>query len=161
MVPVQTTENFDEWFNSLRDRRRMSVKIKTRAWDAAEHLRDEEDVRLYIEAAQEEASDDAAFMAAVLGDVARARNMAELARQTGVARATLYKVTRGEGNPTLHTVGKLARALGFRLSLVPLVQPTKKRIAVPASGTGRRVGRSAVAATAGKKGAPRPTPARK
>jgi probable addiction module antidote protein len=96
------------------------TKIKTRPWDAAEHLRDEEDIRAYIEAAQEEAPDDAAFMAAVLGDVARARNMSELARQTGIARETLYKVTRGDGNPTLDTVSRLARALGFRLTLQPL-----------------------------------------
>lgn len=98
----------------------MSTKVKTRAWDVVEHLRDEEDIRLYIEAAQEEAPDDAAFMAVVLGDVARARGMTELARETGIARETLYKVTRGEGNPTLDTVGRLARALGFRLTLAPL-----------------------------------------
>jgi len=69
--------------------------------------------------------DDASFMAMVLGNVARARNLSELARETGIARETLYKVTRGEGNPTLETVGKLARALGFRLSLTPLAaKPT-------------------------------------
>jgi len=93
-----------------------------RDWDPVESLKDEESIRLYIEAAQEEAPDDAAFMAAVLGDVARARNLAALARETGIARETLYKVTRGEGNPTMATVGKLARALGFRLSLAPLAR---------------------------------------
>ncbi|OYT84143.1 MAG: putative addiction module antidote protein [Pseudomonas sp. PGPPP4] len=97
-----------------------STKIETRVWDAAEHLRDEEAIRLYIEAAQEEAPDDAAFLAKVLGDVARARNISELSRQTGIARETLYKVTRGEGNPTLDTISKLAHALGFRLTLQPL-----------------------------------------
>ncbi|MCQ4322524.1 addiction module antidote protein [Stutzerimonas stutzeri] len=101
-----------------------STKIETRPWDVAEHLRDEEDIRLYIEAAQEEAPDDAAFMAKVLGDVARARNISELARQTGIARETLYKVMRGEGNPTLDTISKLAHALGFRLTLQPL--PTER-----------------------------------
>jgi len=53
------------------------TKIKTSPWDVAEHLRDEQDIYAYIEAAQEEAGDDAAFMAAVLGDVARARHMKE------------------------------------------------------------------------------------
>ena len=113
----------------------MSAQIKTRAWDPVESLRDEEDIRLYIEAAQEEAGDDATFMAAVLGDVARARNMAELARDTGIARATLYKVTRGEGNPTLETISKLANALGFRLSLVPL---TAEKPAAKPKGARRR-----------------------
>lgn len=99
-----------------------SIKVETRPWDVAEHLRDDEDIRLYIEAAQEEAPGDAAFMAKVLGDVARARNMSELARQTGIARETLYKVTRGEGNPTLDTISKLAHALGFRLTLQPIAK---------------------------------------
>jgi len=64
--------------------------------------------------------DDAAFLAAVLGDVARTRNLAALARASGISRETLYNVTRGAGNPTLATLGKLARALGFRLALAPL-----------------------------------------
>jgi probable addiction module antidote protein len=96
-----------------------SNKIETRPWDVTEYLSDEDAIRAYIEAAQEEAPDDAAFMAKVLGDVARARNMSELARQTGIARETLYKATRGDGNPTLDTVSKLARALGFQLTLRP------------------------------------------
>jgi len=98
----------------------MANSLATREWNPVRFLKDEESIRLYIEAAQLEAPDDVAFMAAVLGDVARARNLSELARETGIARETLYKVTRGEGNPTLATVRKLARALGFRLSLAPL-----------------------------------------
>jgi len=100
----------------------MTGKLKTRPWDLVEHLRDEQDIDLYIEAAMAEAPDDANFMAVVLGDVARARNMAELARTTGLSRETLYKVMRGEGNPTLETIGKLAHALGFRLTLAPLAR---------------------------------------
>jgi probable addiction module antidote protein len=95
-------------------------KIKTRPWDSVEHLRDETDIRHYIDAALEEAPDDTAFLAMVLGDVARARNIAELARTTGIARETLYKTLRGEGNPTMSTISKLANALGFRISLTPL-----------------------------------------
>jgi len=98
----------------------VTTTLVTRKWNPLDFLKDEETIRLYIEAAQEEAPDDAAFMAAVLGNVAQARNLSALARETGIARETLYKVTRGEGNPTLATVGKLARALGFRLSLAPL-----------------------------------------
>ncbi|WP_347883226.1 addiction module antidote protein [Pseudomonas aestiva] len=101
------------------------TKLETRPWDVAEHLRDEEDIRLYIEAAQEEAPNDAAFLAKVLGDVARARNISQLARETGITRETLYKVTRGEGNPTLDTISKLANALGFRLTLQPLAGTEK------------------------------------
>lgn len=103
----------------------MTNTLSTREWDAVGQLRTEKDIRLYIAAAQEEAPDDAGFLAVVLGDVARARNMAELARQAGLSRDTLYKVTRGEGNPTLETVGKLAHALGFRLTLEPIPAQAK------------------------------------
>jgi len=74
----------------------------------------------FIEAALEEAPDDSAFIASVLGIVARARNISDLARSTGIARETLYKMLRGEGNPTMGNLSKLARSLGFRLSLVPV-----------------------------------------
>ncbi|MDV3513719.1 MULTISPECIES: addiction module antidote protein [unclassified Stenotrophomonas] len=98
----------------------MNNKVQLHDWDAAEHLRDEEDIAFFIEAALEEAPDDSAFIASVLGIAARARNISDLARSTGIARETLYKMLRGEGNPTMGNLSKLARSLGFRLSLVPV-----------------------------------------
>lgn len=143
----------------------MSAKIKTRAWDSAEHLRDEEDIRLYIEAAQEEAPDDAAFLASVLGTVARARNMSELARETGIARETLYKVTRGEGNPTLDTVGKLAKALGFKITLTPIAPKAKLKSKPVFSYLRKRTGKVASSTSVADSLPPKPpapkAPARK
>jgi DNA-binding phage protein len=53
----------------------MNGKIKTRRWDRAEHLKTEEDMRLYFEACLEEAGDDPAFIAKALGvDCPRARH---------------------------------------------------------------------------------------
>lgn len=98
----------------------MNNKVQLHDWDAAEHLADDQDIGYFIEAALEEAPDDAAFIASVLGIVARARNIADLARTTGIARETLYKMLRGEGNPTMGNLSKLANSLGFRLSLVPI-----------------------------------------
>lgn len=143
----------------------MANKITTRAWDAAEHLRDEEDVRLYIEAAQEEAPDDATFMAAVLGDVARSRNIAELARTTGIARETLYKMLRGEGNPTMGSLSKLANALGFRLSLVPIAtkpaaDPVTRHVAVAVKRAKAAKVAKRVPGLAGKPAGKNPKPAR-
>ncbi len=51
----------------------------TTRYDVAEHLRNEEEMRLYIEAAFEEAGDDAAFIDKALGDVARALGMTQVA----------------------------------------------------------------------------------
>ena len=50
----------------------ISEKIAISRWDSAEHLKTEEDIRLYLEACLEEAGDDPAFIVHALGVVARA-----------------------------------------------------------------------------------------
>jgi len=59
--------------------------------------------------------DDPALVAAALGDIARAKGMGELAKQTGLGRESLYKALSPEGNPELATVLKVLKALGLRL----------------------------------------------
>lgn len=93
--------------------------IKTRRWDSAEHLQTEEQIAAYLDACFEEAGDDAAFIAKALGNVARARSMSQLARDTGMGRESLYKALSGEGNPSFATVLKVTHALGLRLQAVP------------------------------------------
>ena len=90
-------------------------KVTLRNWDVVEHLKNEEDMAAYLEAAIEEAGDDAAFIAKVLGDIARARGMSQLAKDTGLGRESLYKALSGEGNPSFATILKVTRALGWRL----------------------------------------------
>jgi probable addiction module antidote protein len=89
------------------------AKTKTRPWDAAEHLETEEDMSAYLEAALEEG--DPALVTAALGDIARAKGMALIARDTGLGRESLYKALSPEGNPKFATVLKVVRALGLRL----------------------------------------------
>jgi probable addiction module antidote protein len=89
------------------------VKTKTKPWDAAEHLEIEEDMAAYLEAALEDG--DPALVAAALGDIARAKGMSEIARETGLGRESLYKALSPEGNPEFATVLKVVRALGLRL----------------------------------------------
>lgn len=89
--------------------------VKLRKWDAAEHLKDEQDMVLYLEAALNDRGDDAAYIARVLGDIARARGMTQLARDTGLGRESLYKALSGEGNPSFATILKVVDALGLRL----------------------------------------------
>lgn len=62
------------------------ANIKLRKWDTAEYLKTEEDMVLYLQACVDEAGDDAAFIAAALGDVARARGLSQLAKDTGLGR---------------------------------------------------------------------------
>jgi probable addiction module antidote protein len=90
-------------------------KIKLRKWDSAEHLKDDEDIVLYLDACLEEAGDDPAFIAKALGNIARARGMSQLARETGLGRESLYKALSGEGNPSFATILKVIHALGVKL----------------------------------------------
>lgn len=89
--------------------------LKLKKWDVVEHLKDEEDMRLYFEACIEEDPGDGSLIRAALGDIARARGMSQLARDTGLAREGLYKALSAEGNPEFSTIMKVIKALGLKL----------------------------------------------
>ena len=89
------------------------AKTVTLPWDPAEHLQSEEDMAAYLEAALEEG--DPSLVAAALGDIARAKGMSQLARETGLGRESLYKALSPSGNPEFATVLKVIEALGLRL----------------------------------------------
>lgn len=95
------------------------TKTKIVRYDTAEFLTDEETIRYYLEEAFQ--SGDAAVIARALGNVARARNMTHLARETGMSRSSLYKALSGEVSPEFVTILKIANALGYRLTLEPRV----------------------------------------
>ncbi|WP_370309549.1 addiction module antidote protein [Sinimarinibacterium flocculans] len=95
------------------------VKETFSRYDSADYLKTEEDIAAYLDAVMEEGGDDPAFIAHALGVIARARNMSQLARDTGLTREGLYKALSGEGNPSFATVLKVARALGLKLKLAP------------------------------------------
>lgn len=90
-------------------------KPSLKKWDSAEHLKTDEDIAMYLDACFEEAGDDAAFIAKALGNVARAKGMSQLARDTGLGRESLYKALSGDGNPSFATILKVMHALGFKL----------------------------------------------
>lgn len=94
-------------------------KLKTKAWDPAQHLETEEDMAAYLEAALEDG--DPSLVAAALGDIARAKGMTQLARDTGLGRESLYKALSPNGNPEFATVLKVVNALGLRLHAAPVV----------------------------------------
>jgi probable addiction module antidote protein len=91
------------------------AKVKLSKWDSAEYLKTDEDMALYLEACLEEAGDDAAFIAKALGTIALAKGMTQLAEETGLGRASLYKALSGEGNPSFVTILKVTNALGIKL----------------------------------------------
>jgi probable addiction module antidote protein len=89
------------------------AKTQTRPWDITEHLETEDDMAAYLEVVLEDG--DPALVAAALGDIARAKGMAQIARESGLGRESLYKALSPGGNPELATVLKVVKALGLRL----------------------------------------------
>jgi probable addiction module antidote protein len=94
-----------------------TMAIKTRVFDAAVYLDNEEAIAEYLTAAL--ATGDASFIADALGVVARAKGMTRIAEEAGLGRESLYKSLREGANPELATVLRVIRALGLRLTAAP------------------------------------------
>jgi probable addiction module antidote protein len=90
-------------------------KTFTSSYDVAEHLRTPEEMALYLDACIEEADGDATFIAKALGDIARARGMSQVAKDSGLSRESLYKALSGERAPSFDTILKITKALGVKL----------------------------------------------
>ncbi len=95
-------------------------------FDAAEYLKSDEDMALYLDAIMEESNGDPRMIAIALGDIARAKGMTQIAKATGLARENLYKALSADGNPEFSTVMKVITALGIKLHATPAVA-TKPR----------------------------------
>jgi probable addiction module antidote protein len=83
-------------------------------FDAARYLTDEAAVAEYVNAVLESGDSDLLLLA--LGDIARARGMAQVAKDTGLGRESLYKALAPGAKPRFDTVLKVARALGVKLT---------------------------------------------
>lgn len=88
---------------------------KAERWDASEYLSTEEDMAAYLNAALEDG--DTSLLAAALGDIARAKGMTQLAKETGITRDGLYKALSPNGNPSFDTVQKVVKAFGLKLDI--------------------------------------------
>ncbi|MGH8384910.1 MAG: addiction module antidote protein [Pseudomonas sp.] len=69
-------------------------------------------------------TNDPSVLADALGTVARVKGMSQLARDTGVSRATLYRALSKDGDPSLSVVLKVATALGIKIKIVVVTVPT-------------------------------------
>jgi probable addiction module antidote protein len=105
----------------------MAKKETFTRWDAAEYLKTEEDMALYLDAMIEESNGDPRMIAVALGDIAKARGMTQIAKDTGLARENLYKALSAEGNPEFSTIMKVITALGIKLHAAPAVAAKPRR----------------------------------
>jgi len=93
-------------------------KVTTSLWDPSKYLETDEDMILYLEAAIEE--NDPSLIASVLGDIAKAKGMVQIAEKTGLGRTSLYKALSADGNPEFETVLKVLNALGLKFCVTPI-----------------------------------------
>ena len=90
-------------------------KTKTTRYDVAEHLRTPKEMAAYLESVLEESNADPSMVAKAIGDIARARGMSQVAKDSGLSRESLYKALSGERSPGIDTILKVISALGIKL----------------------------------------------
>ena len=90
-------------------------EFATSRYDVAEHLRSPDEMAAYLEACTRRSGRQRAFIAKALGDIARAKGMAQVARDAGLSRESLYKALSGERSPGFDTILKVINALGLKL----------------------------------------------
>ena len=95
----------------------MKKKVTVSRFDAAEHLRDENDIAAYLTVVLEE--NDPSALADALGTVARARGMNDIAKAAGLGRESLYKALRADASPRFDTIQRVMAALGVKLTATP------------------------------------------
>ncbi len=90
---------------------------KASDFDVLEYLDSEEAMAAYLNAALEEG--DVSMVSVALGDIARAKGMTKLSKETGVTRDGLYKALSQTGNPSFDLVQKVVNALGLKIEVAP------------------------------------------
>lgn len=94
------------------------MTVKTTVFDPAKYLDDEQAIADYLTDMLEEGS--AGLLAAALGDIARARGMAQIAQDAGMGREALYKALRADAQPRFETIARVCKALGVKLIAQPI-----------------------------------------
>lgn len=92
--------------------------IKTAPFDVSDYLDSEEMIAEYLSAILEE--DDPDLFITALGDIAKARGMSQIAKETGLGRESLYKALKSGSNLRYQTVQKVLKALGIKLAAEPM-----------------------------------------
>lgn len=108
----------------------MTTKIKVSDlpdFDASQYLGSETAISQYLSAVL--ADGDPALLAAALGDIARARGMAQIAEAAGLTREALYKALRPNSFPRFDTISRVCTALGVKLVAQPQTTVRRRRVA--------------------------------
>ena len=98
------------------------MKVEFKKWDAADYLEDPELAQAYLDVALE--SHDPEKVVRAIGDIARAKGMAEVAKKMSVNRESLYKSLFGKSEPKFSTIFKALEALGLNFTIN--IRPRRK-----------------------------------
>lgn len=90
-------------------------------FDPVNHLDDETDIALFLEAAATEAADaqDNNILLAAIETAAKARGMMQVAKEAGVSRESLYRSLAPGAKPRYETIAKVLDVLGVQITLTP------------------------------------------
>lgn len=86
--------------------------------DAAKYLDSDAAIAEYMTAVLE--AEDSDLLMLALGDIARAKGMAQVAKDAGLGRESLYKALAPGAKPRFDTVMKVAKALGVKFTATPI-----------------------------------------
>jgi len=120
------------------------MALTTKPWDTASYLKTKEDIAAYLDVALEDGDPELVKLA--LGNIARAKGMAEVAEKAGLGRTSLYKALSPKGNPEFATVTSVFKAFGLRLSVakiapdwrpIPKTASLSRKVAVRLASAGK------------------------
>ena len=97
----------------------------TTPFDPAQYLDDDVAIAAYLSDMMEDG--DPGLLASALGDIARARGMAQIAADSGLGREALYKALRAGAQPRFDTIARVCSALGVKLVARPIAKKAPSR----------------------------------
>lgn len=89
--------------------------MKLSKYNATDYLQTDEDIKAYLNASFE--TGDSKLIARALGDVAKAKGMSKISKETSLDRSNLYESLTEQGDPRLSTVTKLIEVFGYSVSV--------------------------------------------
>ena len=93
------------------------MTVKTTRFDIVDYLDSEEAIQEYFRQVMEDGDPDEIIRA--LSHIAKARGMAQLAKDTGLGRESLYKSLSEGAKPRFDTILRVTKALGLKLTVSP------------------------------------------
>jgi probable addiction module antidote protein len=96
-------------------KKKPKAKVTYTSFDVADYLDNEEVIAEYLSAAAQDKNSDVLLKA--LSDVAKARGMAQVAKDAGVGRESLYKALAPGSKPRFETIAAVMRALNVKIAV--------------------------------------------